>query len=71
MLLFGLDCDHRFMHGNALVDVTVAAGVACVMVRAGAAKGALRVKVPARCVACGRQKIWGRCLCTDHRRRLR
>jgi len=41
------------------------AGVAWAMVRAGAAKGALRVKAPIRCAACGRQKGWGSCPCTD------
>jgi hypothetical protein len=40
------------------------AGVAWAMVRAGVAKGALRVKAPARCAACGRQKVWGSCSCT-------
>lgn len=46
-------------------------GVSWAMVRAGAAKGVLRVKAPARCAACGRQKGWGLCPCTDGRRRLR
>lgn len=69
MRLFGLDCDHRFMDGTPLVDVTAAAGVAWAMVRAGAAKGAFRVKAPARCAACGRQKVWGSCSCTNGGRR--
>ena len=50
----------------------VAAAIgAWVLVRAGAAKGALMVKAPARCAACGRQKIWGRCPCTDDRKEHR
>jgi hypothetical protein len=68
---FGLDRDHRFMDGTALMDVTAAAGAAWVMVRMGAAKGVLRVKAPARCAACGRQRVWGRCPCTDDQGRLR
>jgi hypothetical protein len=40
-------------------------GGAWVMVRAGAAKGMLKVKAPARCASCGRTKAWGRCPCTD------
>jgi len=36
------------------VGCVAVAGVAWAMVRAGAAKGALRVKAPARCAACGR-----------------
>jgi hypothetical protein len=40
-------------------------GGAWAIVRAGAAKGVLRVKAPARCAACGRQKVWGRCPCSD------
>jgi hypothetical protein len=43
-------------------------GGAWAIVRAGAAKGVLKVKAPARCAACGRQKVWGRCLCTDDAR---
>jgi len=61
----GLDRDHRVMHGTALLDVVAVAGVAWTMIRIGAAKGQLRVKAPARCAACGRQKVWGRCSCTD------
>jgi hypothetical protein len=40
-------------------------GGAWAIVRAGAAKGVLKVKAPARCAACGRQKVRGRCPCTD------
>jgi hypothetical protein len=40
------------------------------LVRAGAAKGALKVKGPARCAACGRHKVWGRCPCTEDSRGL-
>jgi hypothetical protein len=40
-------------------------GGAWAIVRAGAAKGVLRVKAPGRCAACGRQKVSGRCACTD------
>jgi hypothetical protein len=65
MLHPGLDGDHRFMRGTALLDVLAIAGVAWTMVRLGAAKGQLRVKAPARCAACGRKKGWGRCSCTD------
>jgi hypothetical protein len=46
-------------------------GGAWAIVGAGAAKGVLKVKAPARCAACGRQKVWGRCPCTDYPRRLR
>ena len=42
-------------------------GGAWAIVRGGAAKGVLKVKAPARCAACGRQKSWGRCPCTDDR----
>ena len=42
-----------------------AGGGAWAIVRAGAAKGVLRVKGPGRCAACGRQKVWGRCPCTQ------
>jgi hypothetical protein len=45
-------------------------GGAWAIVRAGAAKGVLKVKAPARCAACGRQKVWGRCPCTDGPRRV-
>jgi hypothetical protein len=44
---------------------TVAA--AWLMVRAGTAKGALRVKEPSRCAACGRRQVRGRCLCASGR----
>jgi hypothetical protein len=37
--------------------------VARVMVRLGAAKGALQVKVADRCAACGRKRTHGRCPC--------
>ncbi len=40
-------------------------GGAWAIVRAGAAKGVLKVKAPSRCAACGRQKVWGHCPCTD------
>jgi hypothetical protein len=60
----------HFTLAQATDWVAVGLGV-WVLVRAGAAKGVLRVKAPARCASCGRQKVWGRCLCTDNRRRLR
>jgi hypothetical protein len=41
------------------------AGGAWAIVRAGAAKGVLDVKAPARCAACGRRKVRGNCPCTD------
>jgi hypothetical protein len=41
------------------------------IVRAGAAKGVLRLKAPGRCAACGRQKVGGRCPCNDNGRRFR
>jgi hypothetical protein len=53
------------------VGWVAAGGGAWAIVRAGAAKGVLRVKAPARCAACGRQKVWGRCPCTGGARRLR
>lgn len=42
-----------------------AAGCGWAMVRAGAAKRLIKAKPPARCAACGRQKVRGRCPCTD------
>jgi hypothetical protein len=42
-----------------------ACGGAWAIVRAGAAKGVLTVKSPARCAACGRRRPWGRCPCTE------
>jgi hypothetical protein len=79
MSLLGFAVTIGFMDGTAAMDFTlaqaadwVAVGLgAWVLVRAGAAKGVLRVKAPVRCVSCGRQKVWGRCLCTENRRRLR
>ena len=65
MLSTGLDGDHRVVHETALFEVSAVAGVAWTMVRIGAAKNLLRVKAPARCAACGRQKVRGRCSCTD------
>jgi hypothetical protein len=59
----------RFMDGSA-IDLTAwiaAGGCGWAMVRAGVAKGMLKVKAPARCAACGRQKLFGRCPCTDDR----
>ena len=55
------------MHMTLAQAVTWVAtfGGAWAIVRAGAAKGVLRVKAPARCAACGRQKVWGRCPCSD------
>jgi hypothetical protein len=41
---------------------TAAAG--WLMVRAGAAKGALQVKAAERCAACGRRRRGGLCGCT-------
>jgi hypothetical protein len=46
-------------------------GGAWAIVRAGAAKGVIKLKAPVRCAACGRQKIKGRCPCTDDPRSLR
>jgi hypothetical protein len=40
------------------------AAAAWLMVRAGAAKGALSVKTAQRCAACRRRLDRGRCLCT-------
>lgn len=78
MPLLGLAVTIGFMDGAAMhFTLTQAANWVAVglgawaLVRAGAAKGVLRVKAPARCVSCGRQKVWGRCLCTDNRRSLR
>lgn len=53
------------MDGTALLHVSAVAGVAWTMVRIGASKGVLRVNAPARCAACGRLKVRGRCSCTD------
>jgi hypothetical protein len=41
------------------------------IVRAGAAKGVLKMKAPTRCAACGRQKVRGHCPCTDEPTGLR
>ena len=46
-------------------------GGAWAIVRAGAAKGVLKVKEPVRCAACGRQRVWGRCPCNDDPTSLR
>jgi hypothetical protein len=44
----------------------VAAGAgAWAIVRAATGMGVLRLKAPADCAACGRQKVQGRCPCTD------
>ena len=40
-------------------------GGAWAIVRAGSAKGVIKLKAPVRCAACGRQKVRGRCPCTD------
>jgi hypothetical protein len=79
MSFLGFAVTIGFMDGTPAMHFTlaqaadwVAVGLgAWVLVRAGAAKGVLRVKAPGRCVSCGRQKVWGRCLCTENRRRLR
>jgi hypothetical protein len=42
---------------------TAAAG--WLMVHAGAAKGALRIKTADRCASCGRLRSRGRCSCTN------
>lgn len=55
---------------GAATDLTAwaaAAGCAWMMVRLGVTKGMLKAKAPARCAACGRQKVGGRCRCTDDR----
>jgi len=78
MPLLGLALTIGFMDGAAThftltqaADWVAVSLGAWVLVSAGAAKGALKVKAPTRCASCGRQKVWGRCLCTDNRRRLR
>jgi len=48
-----------------------AGGGGWAIVHAAAAKGVLRLKAPARCAACGRQKVWGRCPCNEEGRRFR
>jgi hypothetical protein len=40
------------------------AAVGWLMVRAGAAKGALTIKAADRCASCGRRRKHGRCPCT-------
>jgi hypothetical protein len=60
----------HFTLAQAVVWVATGGG-AWAIVRAGSAKGVLKVKTPARCAACGRQKVWGRCPCTGDRRRPR
>jgi len=40
-------------------------GGAWAIVRAGTAKGVLRAKSPIRCAACGRERVRGRCPCTN------
>jgi hypothetical protein len=47
------------------ISWVAAGGGAWAIVRAGAAKGMLRVKAPARCAACGRQRARRRCPCTE------
>jgi hypothetical protein len=41
------------------------------IVRAGVAKGMIKLRPPVRCAACGRQKIRDRCPCTDDTRSVR
>jgi hypothetical protein len=41
------------------------AAIAWLMVRLGASKGALQVKVADRCAACGRVRTKGRCPCSS------
>ena len=41
------------------------AAVAWLMIRLGASKGRLAVKVANRCAACGRKRTRGRCRCSD------
>ncbi|HEY2208032.1 MAG TPA: hypothetical protein VGM80_10565 [Gaiellaceae bacterium] len=40
-------------------------GGAWAIVRAGTAKGVLKAKAPIRCAACGRERLRGRCPCTQ------
>ena len=40
-------------------------GAAWLMVRAGAAKGMLKIKAPERCAACGRRRAGRACRCLD------
>ena len=46
-----------------------AGGGGWAIVRAGTAKGVLKAKSPARCAACGRERVHGRCPCTADRLR--
>jgi hypothetical protein len=54
----------HFSIAQAAAWVAVAGG-AWAIVRAGAAKGVLKVRSPVRCAACGRRRTWGRCPCTQ------
>jgi hypothetical protein len=54
---------HMTMTQSFSLVSTVA--VAWVMVRLGASKGALRIKVADRCAACGRKRNHGRCPCSE------
>jgi hypothetical protein len=49
------------------VSFTATAGAAWLMVRAGTAKGALKVKARRLCPACGRRRDQNGCLCTRNR----
>jgi hypothetical protein len=46
------------------ISFTATAGAAWLMVRAGTAKGALKVKARKLCPACGRRRDRNGCLCT-------
>jgi len=48
---------------QAAAWVAPAAG-AWAIVRAGTAMSVLKARTPARCAACGRQKVWGQCPCS-------
>jgi hypothetical protein len=52
---------------QSIVWITTLAG-GWAIVRAGALKGAFKVKEPARCAACGRRMVRGHCPCTDQPR---
>jgi hypothetical protein len=49
---------------HATVTAISTAAAVWLMVRAGAAKGVLRIRVESRCAACGRRRVHGDCPCT-------
>jgi hypothetical protein len=54
----------HFTLAQSLAAASTAAA-AWLMVRVGAAKGALKIRTPERCAACGRHRTRRACRCLD------